>query len=219
MPADRIHLVRHGEVHNPGGVLYGRLPGFGLSELGRRMALAASESLADAPIVRILTSPLQRTRESAAPWEERLGFLAEPDERLIEPTNAFEGSRVRTEIRRPRNWRLLSRPWVPGWGEPYASIAERMLAAMADAAASVERGDVVLVSHQLPIWVVHRAVVGRPLMHDPRRRRCALSSITSFRPGSGREGRAGGWADGWAEVGYREPAGELLAGSRDLGAV
>lgn len=219
MPADRVHLVRHGEVHNPGGVLYERLPDFRLSELGERMALAAAESMAGAPIVRLVASPLQRTRESAAPWSEMFGLRVETDSRLIEPWNAFAGSRVRAEIRKPRNWKLLARPWVPGWGEPYTSIATRMMRAMGDAAESVDGGEVVLVSHQLPIWIAHRAIARQRLSHDPRRRRCALSSITSFQPVAGAEGDALDHPASWSEVGYREPGHDLLAASVDLGAV
>jgi broad specificity phosphatase PhoE len=67
--ADQIHLVRHGEVHNPSRVLYGRLPAFRLSELGERMARAAADDLVgrDRPIGALYASPLQRTQESAAP--------------------------------------------------------------------------------------------------------------------------------------------------------
>lgn len=225
MPADRVHLVRHGEVHNPAGVLYGRLPGFRLSELGGRMARAAAEAAHDdpagrRPVARIVASPLQRTRESAAPWSELFGIPVETDARVIEPYNSFEGKRVREEVRRPRNWMLLSRPWEPSWGEPFARIADRMLRAMSDAAEEPDDGDVVIVSHQLPIWVAHLAVTGRRLSHDPRRRRCALSSVTTFERTEGGAldpGSAG--RRGWREVGYAEPAGELLAASVDLGAV
>ncbi len=211
MPADLLHLVRHGEVHNPDRVLYGRLPGFRLSELGERMARAAAESLAGRPISRILTSPLQRTRESAAPWAERFGLEPQLDRRVIEPFNRFEGMHVRTALRDPRQWPYLVNPWRPSWGEAFSSIAARMMAALADARDSVDRGEVVLVSHQLPIWMVARTVARRRLAHDPRERRCALSSVTTLRfdAASGR----------FVEVGYQEPAGELLAESTDLGAV
>lgn len=222
MPADRVHLVRHGEVHNPGGVLYGRLPGFRLSELGERMARATAEAGADWPVERIVASPLQRTRESAAPWSELLGIPVETDSRVIEPYNAFEGKRVRQEVRRPRNWPLLARPWEPSWGEPFARIADRMLRAMDDAAEEPDGGDVVIVSHQLPIWIAHRRIAGERLAHDPRRRRCALSSVTTFERAStgASTGSAGGAGDaGWREVAYREPAAELLSASVDLGAV
>lgn len=214
MPADQIHLVRHGEVHNPEGVLYGRIEGFGLSELGHRMAEAAARDLVGRgrPVSALVSSPLQRTRESAAPIAAAFGLEPSIDDRLVEPMNRFEGTRMRGRggaLRDARNWRHLVNPWQPSWGEPFRSIADRMIAAIEDAERSVDGGDVVLVSHQLPIWMVHRRVAGEPLAHDPRKRRCALSSITTFE----RRGEL------LVEVGYRDPAAELAAGARDLGAV
>lgn len=209
MPADLIHLVRHGEVENPDRVLYGRLEGFGLSALGHRMADVAAASLEGRPIVGLVASPLQRTQESAAPWAKRFGLDVQLDERLIEPVNRFEGLNLRRELRNPRYWPYLVNPARPSWGEPFGSIVTRMLAAIADAHVSVESGEVVLVSHQLPIWMVARRLAGRALPHDPRRRRCTLSSITTI-----------GWVNGvLVEVDYQEPAAELLAESIDLGAV
>ncbi|MGF3054771.1 histidine phosphatase family protein [Microbacterium sp. YY-03] len=198
MPADRIHLVRHGEVFNPEGVLYGRLPGYRLSDSGREMAHAATDYLvADGRnVTRLICSPLQRTQESAEPWALAYGLTPVIDERVIEPTNVFEGTRMRTALRNPLNWRHLRRPSLPSWGEPFASMASRMLAAMDDAWESVDGGDVVIVSHQAPIWVAHLAVAGEKLAHDPRSRRCALSSVTSFE----RHGTT------WREVAYAEPA-------------
>jgi len=217
VPADLIHLVRHGEVFNPTGVLYGRLPEFHLSELGRRMAQAAADSMAGRPIASVTASPLTRTRESAEPWTSRFHLPLQIDDRLIEPSNKFEGVNVRRAIRaNPLLARRLINPWRPSWGENFASIAARMMAAVADAHASVEHGEVVLVSHQLPIWMVARTVQGKPLATDPRRRRCTLSSITTLAwdPAAG---RSGGGA--FAEVDYQEPAAALLAQSIDLGAV
>jgi len=210
MPADLVHLVRHGEVHNPGRVLYGRLEGFGLSDLGHRMAAAAVATLAGHPVTALFASPLQRAQESAAPWAEGFGLDVRTDDRLIEPTNSFEGKRMtgRT-LADPRHWHLLRNPRQPSWGEPYADIAVRMLAVMRAAHQSVDAGEVVLVSHQLPIWTAHNALAGAPLHHDPRKRRCSLSSVTSFT-----------WADGsFAEVGYQDPDADLLAEATDLGAV
>ena len=210
MPADVVHLVRHGEVDNPSKILYGRMPGFGLSPLGHRMAAAAVESLADRPIVSLVASPLQRTRESAAPWAERFGLEPQLDERVIEPSNRFEGINVRRDLpSRPKLWPYLVAPWRPSWGEAYRSIVRRMRAAIGDAHASVESGEVVIVSHQLPIWMVALSLAGKPLPHDPRKRRCALSSITSV---AVRDGR-------YVEVGYSEPAAALAADATDLGAV
>ncbi len=210
MPADLIRLVRHGEVHNPEGVLYGRLPEFHLSERGRAMAVLAAQSLAGHPVRRVVASPLTRTRESAQPWLELFRLPLEIDDRLIEPANTFEGTNIREAVRRnPTLVRHFRNPWRPSWGEPFASVAARMMAAVTAAHESVDDGEVVLVSHQLPIWMVARTVQGKPLATDPRKRRCALSSITTL---AHREGR-------FVEVDYQEPARELLTQSIDRGAV
>ncbi|QEO14142.1 histidine phosphatase family protein [Agromyces intestinalis] len=214
MPADQIHLVRHGEVFNPQGVLYGRLEGYGLSELGHRMAQSAADDLVarSRTVAALVSSPLQRTRQSAEPIAAAFGLEASIDERLIEPENRFEGKRMTgrdSALRDVRNWAYLVNPWEPSWGEPFRSIATRMLHAVEDAWSSVDGGDAVLVSHQLPIWMVHRRLAGKGLPHDPRRRRCALSSITTLE-------RRG---DRFVEVGYTDPAAGLGAQATDVGAV
>lgn len=212
MPAALIHLVRHGEVENPDGILYGRIPGFGLSDVGRGMAEAASASLAGHPVTALYASPLQRAQESAEPWARRFGLEVTTDERLLEPTNRFEGGRFEFGPRlivRPRTWPWIVNPFKPSWGEPYQRIAERMLAAIDDAYAAADEGEVVMVSHQLPIVMVARTIAGRKLYHDPRRRRCTLSSITTL----ARDG------EGYAEVAYREPGLATAGAVRDEGAV
>ncbi len=209
MPADRLHLVRHGEVHNPDHVLYGRLPKFGLSADGRRMTRQAAEYVhgLERPLASLVCSPLQRTRESAEPFTELFGIAPVIDERVIEPTNVFEGKRMKEALLNPLNWWHLRRPSVPSWGEPYAQVVARMTAAMNDAWDAAPGGDVVIVSHQLPIWITHLHVAGLPLRHDPRSRRCALSSVTSFE-------RVGVL---WRETDYATPA--STTGAVDVGAV
>ena len=61
----RVYLVRHCDVHNPSGVLYGHLPGFHLSAKGVRDAEALGTYLSQSPARRIDTSPLERARETA----------------------------------------------------------------------------------------------------------------------------------------------------------
>lgn len=181
--AERVHLVRHGEVNNPGGVLYERLPNFGLTPYGRTLAESAVRHVPADSITALVVSPLQRARESMEPWEQATGLTSTVDERVIEPWNEFRGMRLdggRALLSRPDLWRFLVNPFRPSWGEPYRDIATRMLAAMRDAVDSVDRGDVVIVSHQLPIWMVQRSMSNRSLAHNPASRRCSLSSVTSF---------------------------------------
>ncbi len=201
--------MRHGEVHNPARVLYGRLPGYGLSADGRRMARQAAEYIEslDRPVSALVCSPLQRTQESAEPFTEIFGLAPVIDERVIEPTNVFEGKRMARALVNPWNWRHLRKPALPSWGEPYADVVGRMNSAMTHAWDAADPGDVVIVSHQLPIWITHLAVAGLPLRHDPRARRCALSSVTSFEMVDGK----------WTETAYAEPA--STAGAVDVGAV
>jgi len=206
--------VRHGEVFNPQGVLYGRLPNYRLSDLGAQMAEAAAAELRQRgrPVVRVIASPLVRAQESAAPIGAAFSLPVETDERVIEPTNRFEGKRMRGPggaLRDPRNWPSLINPMRPSWGEPFRSVSTRMLAAIHDAWTSVDEGDVVLVSHQLPIWMVHRTLARERLAHDPRTRRCALSSITTL-----------SWrGDHFEETGYSSPAAHLQGSATDVGAV
>ena len=211
VPAERVHLVRHGEVDNPDRILYGRLDGFELTDRGHRMAERVATFFGPSPIARVISSPLIRAMQTATPIAEAHGLDVEIDDRLIEGTNAFQGGRVSAKriLGTPSLWPLLRHPLRPSWGEPYRDIASRMMAAMDDASASVESGEVVLVTHQLPIWMVHRHIAGVPLPHLPGSRRCTLASVTSFQKEQGK----------WREHSYREPAGELLSGAIDLGAV
>jgi broad specificity phosphatase PhoE len=198
-----VHLLRHGEVHNPTGVLYGRLPGYHLSELGRKMAERAADVLADRDVVAVWSSPLERARETAEPIAQRFGVDVSLDERLIEAANHFEGLTFGVgngSLRRPRHWWHLRNPFRPSWGEPYSVLAGRMLAAMADARDTARGREVVCVSHQLPIWIVRSFVEGRRLWHHPRQRQCALASLTSFRY-EGERARS---------VSYVEPAADLI---------
>jgi broad specificity phosphatase PhoE len=194
----RIHLTRHGEVFNPQGILYGRMPGYGLSERGFEMAERVAEALpAKDPHIRALvSSPLQRAQETIAPLARTLDLPVTLEERVIEAQNDFEGTRVTKDslLRDPRSLFLVRNPLRPSWGEPYLDQALRVRAAMMTLRARLleiarEEGldevSGVIVSHQLPIWSTRLWTEGRPLAHDPRKRQCALASVTSFSDGSG----------------------------------
>lgn len=198
-----VHLLRHGEVYNPTGVLYGRLPEFHLSEVGQAMAQRLAEHLKGRDIVHLRCSPLERAQETMAPLAEGLGLGVVTDGRVIEAGNFLEGQRVAangTALRDPRNWRYFRNPVRPSWGEPYVEIAARMRLAMRDAREAALGQEALIVSHQLPIWMARSDVEGRRLAHDPRKRECTLASLTSFTYLDGRVTR----------VTYAEPAADLL---------
>lgn len=205
MPASRLHFVRHGEVFNPKGLLYERLDGYPLSERGHKMAEAAAKELAGMgrEVSRLIVSPLERTRQSAAPVAEQFGLEPVIDERIIEPWNLLRGYPMgpRALLAKPSLALNLYNPSRPSWGEPFSQIANRMTEAALAGWESTESGDVVFVSHQLAIWMTYRSAMGLRLPHNPRNRRCSLSSITSFEVQDGK----------LVPVDYREP-GMKLAG-------
>ncbi|MBA2531998.1 MAG: histidine phosphatase family protein [Nocardioidaceae bacterium] len=199
-----VHLMRHGEVNNPNGILYGQLPDFHLSPLGEQMATRVAEWLrSDHDLAFVVASPLERAQETAQPIAAAFGLEIHTDERVIESGNLFQGKVFGVgngALRQWRSWWLLRNPFTPSWGEPYQKISERMLAAMASARDEARGRDALIVSHQLPIWTARSAVERRRFAHDPRKRQCTLASLTSFRY----EG------DQVVSVAYHEPARDLL---------
>ncbi len=178
-----VHVLRHGEVHNPKGILYGRLSGFRLSVAGQSQAVAVANALAEHDITHVVASPLQRAQETASPIAAAHGLTVAEDENLIEAGNEFEGLRVAVgdgALTRPRHWWKLRDPFTPSWGEPYLQIAHRMLAAVNAARVAAVGHEAVVVSHQLPTWTLRRFLQGERLWHDPRHRQCGLASLTSL---------------------------------------
>jgi broad specificity phosphatase PhoE len=178
-----VHVMRHGEVHNPTKILYGRLPGFRLSDKGRVQAEAVADALAGNDIALVVASPLQRAQETAAPLAARQGLTIDTDPNLIESANFFEGRRIAPgdgAWRDPRVWWQLRNPFTPSWGEPYTEIAARMKVAIEAARVRAAGREAVCVSHQLPVWTLRMAMTGKRLWHDPRKRECAVASLTSF---------------------------------------
>ncbi|MGY1837816.1 histidine phosphatase family protein [Modestobacter sp. SYSU DS0903] len=192
--------MRHGEVHNPTGVLYGRLPGYRLSEAGEGMARTAAAWFAERGVTHLVASPLERAQQTAQPISDALGLPVATDERLIEAANSFEGTAFGVgdgALKHPGNWWRLRNPWTPSWGEPYREIAARMLGAVATARDAARGHAAVCVSHQLPIWTLRLHLEGRRYLHDPRRRECGLASVTSFTYSG----------DRLVGIAYAEPAG------------
>lgn len=198
-----VHLLRHGEVFNPQGVLYGRLPGYYLSDLGEQMAARAADALAGRDVTVVVSSPMDRAQQTAAPVAERHQLAVEIDPDLIEADNVFEGQRVSVGdgvLKQPRAWRHLWNPFRPSWGEPYVEVADRMHRAIAAARQQATGHEAVLVSHQLPIWIARLRAEERRLWHDPRHRQCTLASLTSLEYDG----------DALAAITYTEPSRDLL---------
>ena len=199
-----VHLLRHGEVHNPEKVLYGRLPGYVLSDLGHEMAERAAKALASHDVSTVISSPLERAQQTANPISRVHSLPIGIDADLIEAENVFEGQRVAVgdgALRQPSSWRHLYNPFKPSWGEPYSVLAARMQAAVERARLQAEGHEAVLVSHQLPIWIARLAFEGNRLWHDPRKRQCNLASLTSFTFEGPR----------LSAITYTEPSADLIA--------
>lgn len=178
-----VHLLRHGEVENPRGVVYGRLPDYHLSASGRAMADAAADFFAERAVVAVFSSPLERAMETAKPVAQRLNQEIVVDERLIEPWNHFEGLKFGVgdgSLHHPEHWAAMLNPFKPSWGEPYREVVARMYEMLAVAREAASGREAVCVSHQLPIWVTRRQAEAKRLWHNPSRRECALGSVTSF---------------------------------------
>ena len=201
--------MRHGEVFNPEGLLYGRLPGYHLSDLGREMAEMVAKSFRGQDLTYLAASPLDRAQETAQPFAAEFGLPIHTDHRLIEAANHFQGMKFGVgdgSLRHPRHWPYLLNPLRPSWGEPYRLQVGRMLAALADARDAADGHEALLVSHQLPIWVTRCFVEGRRLWHDPRKRECSLASVTTFTYVD----------DQIVAVSYSEPAKALLPAAKKV---
>jgi broad specificity phosphatase PhoE len=207
-----VHMLRHGEVYNPTGVLYGRLPDFHLSDLGRQMAQRVGQVLSDRDISYVVASPLVRAQETAAPIAEAHGVDLHLDADLIEAANVLQGEQVGMGaglLKKPALWRHLWNPFTPSWGEPYTEISDRMDGAI-DRTREAARGhEAVLVSHQLPNWIARLAREDRSFAHNPRNRQCSLASLTSLVYDD----------DDLSAIVYTEPCADLVAkSSKGVGA-
>jgi broad specificity phosphatase PhoE len=207
MPSTTIHLLRHGEVFNPGRILYGRLPGYRLSERGEAMAQRIAGFLSGSrQIDAVISSPLERAQQTATAIASAFGLPVQSDDRLVEADNYFEGMTFGFgdgSLRHPRHWPKLRNPFRPSWGEAYRDQVARMTAAIDAARRQVPGREAVLVSHQLPIWVTRLSFEGRHLWHDPRSRSCSLASLTTLHFDG----------DTLAGIEYLEPAADLLPGA------
>lgn len=197
MSATTIHFVRHGQVKNPGHVIYERLPGFYLSDQGRAMVEATAHFIAAAPGLRdmaaVYSSPLDRTRETASIILEALNSSRERqgldpletiyDRRLIEAGNEFRGKRIgwgEGALWRSSNLKLIRNLYRPSWGESYRHIAHRVADFVYEKIKEYPDQQILAISHESPIWTFrHLLETGHP-EHNMLRRGTSLASVTSI---------------------------------------
>ena len=177
-----LHLVRHGEVENPKGLIYGRLPGYNLSERGRRQAESAAGRLSGADLGAVWSSPLERAQETAQAIASAHGIEVVTDARLTESGSTFEGITrgIATIVRSGRHLRSLRNPWRPSWGETFDDIRARMLSAAGEALGRAGGREVALVSHQTPVLVARLALARRRVPPWLARLPCETGSVTTL---------------------------------------
>ena len=149
-----VLLVRHGETPTTGKVLPGRAPGLHLSGRGREQAERFAQRLAGVTVDAVLTSPLERTRETAAPTEARTGRQAVVDPGLLECDFGEWTGEEPARLSRLKAWSAVQRApstfRFPG-GESFPEMQARIVGAVDRARAAHEGGTVVCFSHADPI--------------------------------------------------------------------
>jgi probable phosphoglycerate mutase len=161
-----VWLARHGEAHNPGNVLYGRLPRVRLTAEGRRQAQALAERLRPRPLAAIYSSPMLRARRSAEPImsaHPEVGRIR-IDSDLLEVRTAWQGEPL--EALERIDWDLYSNPRHPD-DESLPTIHTRMLRWLDRVLRRHAGSEVVGVSHGDPILILVGTLSGLAL--DPRR--------------------------------------------------
>lgn len=196
--AEMVHLVRHGEVHNPQHLVYASLPGFRLSPLGVQQTRRAGRYLAGRPLRAVWSSPLERALQTAetlaAPhrlevrvlpglveWKLMDRWAGHRWEHLPE---LFPGE-VEAYLRRPSD--LAFGP------ESLRKLAERIATAVRRASATVSGGEIAVVGHQDPLQAGRLLLTGRSL-EELFRDRPQHCSVITLRPG-----------EPWTEVGMWSP--------------
>lgn len=161
-----VLLVRHGLTPTTGQVLPGRAPGLHLSDAGVRQAETLAGRLGELPLAALYASPLERTRETAAPTASALGMQPTLDEGLIECDFGDWTGRRLDELAKLPEWDAVQRApstfTFPG-GEGFAAMQRRIVGAL-DAIRAAHAGQVVACfSHADPIKVALAHALGTPL--------------------------------------------------------
>ena len=193
-----VHLVRHGEVENPQGLVYGALPHFGLSSRGQRQAELAARHLANLPLGAVWSSPLERALRTAEAIARPHRLPVEVDSDLVEwDHQGWTGLRwdQLSEERPGQLEAYLRDPTQLDFaGETIAELARRIVNAITRAAGAT-RGDLVVVGHQDPLQAGRLKLTGRPLrqLHQDPPGHASIITLQAGEP--------------WRELGRWQPKG------------
>ncbi len=175
-----VYLVRHGDVHNPDQIMYERLPGFKLSELGKKQANALGKFLSDKKITTIYASPLDRTRETAeiiASYHNSVPIAH--DERLLEVSTSARGKKV-VDLA-AEHWNFYTPKYLKNGGERLRDIWKRMNEFIKQAVAKHEGEEIVIVSHGDPVMVAYTKHSGKRLTLAAIRGEMYVQTAKGFR--------------------------------------
>ncbi len=171
MPPTLVLYVRHGRTPTTGARLPGRAPGLHLSDEGRAQAQAVAAAIADRSetgqqVAAIYASPMERTRETAAPIARALGLRVRTAPGLNEcDFGKWTGRRLK-DLMKLKAWATVQRQpsafRFPG-GESFAEMQARITGQVADLVARHPGQTIVCVSHADPIKVALAQAVGTPL--------------------------------------------------------
>jgi probable phosphoglycerate mutase len=149
-----VLLVRHGQTPTTGASLPGRAPGLHLSDTGREQADVAARRIAPLPVAAVYASPLERTRETAAPIAKKLGLRVRVDRGLLECDFGEWTGRPLKELFKLPEWSTVQRYpsgfRFPG-GESFTEMQQRITGANARLVEAHPGQTVVAVSHADPI--------------------------------------------------------------------
>lgn len=154
-----IFFIRHGQVHNPKSIIYGRLPGFSLSAGGKTRIKEIAEELKDKGIKYLYTSPMLRARQTAAIIGKKLGLVPKVSRLLIEtnliiagiPLSVFK-SKIQPKIYDPQ--------FIRKGQESIEAQAKRMLKFVHLMEKCHRGGKIAVVSHGDPIMILRTTMMG-----------------------------------------------------------
>ncbi len=166
----RLFLVRHGETAANAEMRYLGSRDDPLTERGMEQAGRLADSFENLPVSAILSSPLRRALDTAAPVARKLGLRLQIDSRLREGDfGEWEGLTRREVLDRSAEAAALLVRWekdprcTPPGGESMEAVQARMLELVAEQAARPAQGWIVLVSHVGPIKALLAAALDLPI--------------------------------------------------------